>query len=627
MTIRLLSPTLINQIAAGEVIERPASALKELVENALDAGATKIDVMLGDGGKSYLSVTDNGKGMSPEDLKVCIERHATSKLPTDDLFAISSFGFRGEALPSIGSVARLVITSRARGSAEAWQIEVDGGVKGQMTPASLNEGTKVEVKDLFYATPARLKFLKATPTETGYIKDVINRLAMANPAVTFKLCDEKRQILFYPATDNPLERIGKIFGTGFVENCVEVDAEHNGFKLTGYASLPTYTRSTTTEQHLFVNGRWIKDRVLLGCIKGAYQGLLGVDSGHPVVALFLTVPPSEVDVNVHPAKTEVRFKDAGVVRGLIVGSLKNVLAEAGHKTSSTIGIGALDAAHVGFLPERRPQPRVSSFASTTSSYGATVPRAGDYPNVNKSNYCIDRPSDRSMPEAYQVASPAMFCEYSAKAPAPAQIQDADQAQQVKPEDFPPLGLARGQVMETYIISQTPDSIIITDQHAAHERLTYEKIRANLDKHIETQLLLIPEIVTVGEENALFLSERAEELARYGLHIERFGLDAVMVRQIPALLGETDIKGLIVDMVDTLKEFGDTTALEDKIQAICARMACHGSVRSGRVLTVDEMNALLRQMEACGKSGQCIHGRPTYIELKLKDIERLFGRRA
>ena len=627
MTIRLLSPTLINQIAAGEVIERPASALKELVENALDAGVTKIDVMLGDGGKSYLSVTDNGKGMSPEDLKVCIERHATSKLPTDDLFAISSFGFRGEALPSIGSVARLVITSRARGSAEAWQIEVDGGERREMTPASLNEGTKVEVKDLFYATPARLKFLKATPTETGYIKDVINHLAMANPAVTFKLCDEKRQILFYPATDNPLERIGKIFGTGFVENCVEVDAEHNGFKLTGYASLPTYTRSTTTEQHLFVNGRWIKDRVLLGCIKGAYQGLLGVDSGHPVVALFLTVPPSEVDVNVHPAKTEVRFKDAGVVRGLIVGSLKNVLAEAGHKTSSTIGIGALDAAHVGFLPERRPQPRVSSFTSTASSYGAIAPRAGDYPNVSKSNYCTERPSDRPAPEVYQVASPAMLCEYSAKAPAPAQIQDADQAQQVRPEDFPPLGLARGQVMETYIISQTPDSIIITDQHAAHERLTYEKIRTNLDKHIETQLLLIPEIVTVGEENALFLSDRSEELARYGLHIERFGLDAVMVRQVPALLGETDIKGLIVDMVDTLKEFGDTTALEDKIQAICARMACHGSVRSGRVLTVDEMNALLRQMEACGKSGQCIHGRPTYIELKLKDIERLFGRRA
>ncbi len=627
MTIRLLSPTLINQIAAGEVIERPASALKELVENALDAGATKIDVMLGDGGKSYLSVPENGNGMSPEDLKGCIEGRAAARVPTDDLFAISSFGFRGEALPSIGSVARLVITSRARGSAEAWQIEVDGGERREMTPASLNEGTKVEVKDLFYATPARLKFLKATPTETGYIKDVINRLAMANPAVTFKLCDEKRQILFYPATDNPLERIGKIFGTGFVENCVEVDAEHNGFKLTGYASLPTYTRSTTTEQHLFVNGRWIKDRVLLGCIKGAYQGLLGVDSGHPVVALFLTVPPSEVDVNVHPAKTEVRFKDAGVVRGLIVGSLKNVLAEAGHKTSSTIGIGALDAAHVGFLPERRPQSRASSFTSTASSYGAAVPRAGDYPNVNKSNYCIERPSDRPAPDAYQVASPAMLCEYSAKAPAPAQIQDADQAQQVRPEDFPPLGLARGQVMETYIISQTPDSIIITDQHAAHERLTYEKIRTNLDKHIETQLLLIPEIVTVGEENALFLSDRAEELARYGLLIERFGLDAVMVRQVPALLGETDIKGLIVDMVDTLKEFGDTTALEDKIQAICARMACHGSVRSGRVLTVDEMNALLRQMEACGKSGQCIHGRPTYIELKLKDIERLFGRRA
>ncbi|MGN1091140.1 MAG: DNA mismatch repair endonuclease MutL, partial [Alphaproteobacteria bacterium] len=548
MGIRLLPPNLINQIAAGEVIERPSSALKELIENAIDAGSTRIDIVLGDGGKSYLSVVDNGKGMNKDDLAVCVERHATSKLPTNDLFAISSFGFRGEALPSIGSVARLVITSRQKGSDEAWQIEVEGGRKSNVMPASFNEGTKVEVKDLFFATPARLKFLKATPTETGYIKEVINHLAMANPEVSFRLTDEKRELLFYPATDNLLDRIGKIFGSGFAQNCVEVDAEHNGYALKGFASLPTYTRSTTCEQHLFVNGRWIKDRILMGCIKGAYQGLLGVDSGHPVVALFLTVPHSDVDVNVHPAKTEVRFKDAAIIRGLIVGSLKNALAEAGHKTSTTIGIGALDSTRTGILPP----VRSNSYQKNTAQYYPKATGAFTSPEEKENNYLSQKPLQ-------------MDNFYSFKQTSVAPVLNDD-----KGEDFPPLGLARAQVMETYIISQTKDSIVITDQHAAHERLTYEKIRSEMDSHVQTQLLLIPEIVKLSEEDVMLLSSKLEELKKYGLYLEIFGGDSVMVREIPSVLGNTDIAGLVQDMADTFKEFGDTTALEDKIQAICAR---------------------------------------------------------
>ena len=605
MTIRLLSPTLINQIAAGEVIERPSSALKELIENALDADASIIDVMLGDGGKSYLSVTDNGKGISKDDLEIAVERHATSKLPTDDLFAISSFGFRGEALPSIGSVARMTITSRTKESQNAWSISVEGGVKSKVSPAALNYGTKVEVKDLFFATPARLKFLKATPTEVGYIKDVINRLAMAYPNVNFKLSDEKRQILFYPATDNLLERVGKVIGSGFKENAVEVSGEHDGFKIHGFVGLPTYTRSTASEQHLFVNGRWVKDKLLAGCLKGAYQGLLGVDSGHPVAVLFLTVPQREVDVNVHPAKTEVRFKDASIIRGLIVTTVKAALAEAGHRTSTTIGIGALDKAEAQILPERR-------------SFGGYIPRN------SYADYRIEKPYIKDLQNSYEAQQPFKMNDYySAKAVSYEQTMPENPPLE---NEFPPLGLARGQVMETYIISETPNSLIITDQHAAHERLTYEKIRSALETKMETQLLLIPEIVALDEENVHLLMEKSEELKKFGFIIEQFGTDSVIVREIPALLDKTDIKGLVVDMLDTFKEFGDTTALEDKIQAICARMACHGSVRAGRTLTVPEMNALLRQMEACGKSGQCIHGRPTYIELKVSDIERLFGRK-
>ena len=599
-SIRLLSPTLINQIAAGEVIERPASAIKELVENAIDAGATRIDVVMIDGGKTYMSVTDNGKGMTPDELTLAVERHATSKLPEDDLFNIHYLGFRGEALPSIGSVSRLTITSKQKGHDEAWTVFVDGGEKQPVRPDGAPVGTKVEVRDLFFATPARLKFLKSTPTELGYAKDVLRKLAMIHPEISFSLSDDKRQIVRYLPTTDPLERVAAVMGKDFRENAVEVHGEHDGVTLDGFISLPTYTRSTSTEQYLFVNGRWVKDRMLFGCVKGAYQGLMGHGSdGYPVLALFLNVPCRQVDVNVHPAKSEVRFKDAAPIRGLIVGTLKNALAEAGHRTSTTIGIGALGHSSAGIMPQRH-TPRRSLSAT---HFDAQAPL-----NLN------DTYSASVMTKDTPAVAPAVMMQTEAS-------DEPDTS-----TDFPPLGLARAQVHETYIISQTPDSIIITDQHAAHERLTYEKIRAGLNGKMERQLLLIPEVVSLTEEEADRLLAHKEELETMGLLIDSFGLDAIVVREIPAVLGEPDIQKLMKDIADTLLEYGQASALEDRIQALCARMACHGSVRSGRVLDASEMNALLRQMESCGTSGQCIHGRPTYIELKLKDIEKLFGRR-
>ena len=599
-SIRLLSPTLINQIAAGEVIERPASALKELVENAIDAGATRIDVVMIDGGKSYMSVTDNGKGMTAEELTLAVERHATSKLPEDDLFNIHYLGFRGEALPSIGSVARLTITSKQKNCLEAWSIHVEGGRKNTPRPTGAPEGTKVEVRDLFFATPARLKFLKSTQTEIGYAKDVLHKLAMLHPEIAFSLSDDKRQILKYFPTTSLLDRVSEIMGKDFRDNAIEVHGEHNNITLNGFISLPTYTRSTSTEQYLYVNGRWIKDKMLFGCVKGAYQGLMGHGSdGYPVLSLFLNLPPHDVDVNVHPAKTEVRFKDIASVRGLIVGTLKNALAESGHRTSTTIGIGALGRSSVGIIPQRH-SPRPSLVAKSFKSQTPLALTDSYSVNVIKNPYNIQSIS-----------------------PIPSETNEKIQTTE---EEFPPLGLARAQVHKTYIISQTSDSLIITDQHAAHERLTYEKIHTGLNGKMDRQLLLIPEVVSLTEEETNRLLSHKKELESMGLLIDSFGLDAVVVREIPAVLGEPDIQKLIKDIADTLLEYGQASALEDRIQALCARMAGHGSVRPGRILNADEMNALLRQMENCKTSGQCIHGRPTYIELKIKDIEKLFGRK-
>lgn len=610
--IRVLPQNLINQIAAGEVVERPSAALKELIENAIDAGSSRIDVKIKDGGKTYFSVTDNGKGMTKEELSLCIERHATSKLPDDDLFNISYLGFRGEALPSIASVSRLKITSRPKTLDQGWSIRVSGGKKEEIEPVPATYGTTVEVSDLFYATPARLKFLKSTLSETSSIKDVINRLAMAYPNIHFSLSDEKRLVLNYAPVNSLLLRVAQVIGKSFDENALPIDAEYDGTRLTGFVGLPTYTRSTSQDQYLFVNGRFVKDKVLIGAIRGAFQGLISHEV-HPVLALFLSVPPHEVDVNVHPAKTEVRFSNAAKIRGLLVSSIRNILAENGHKTNSTIGIGALEKSfsHI--------QSSVPSSIRTTSSSFNDM--RSFHIKEELPTFMVNQPSVSSA-EPYETPTrqqtiPFRDALYSVKT-------EVNANEPMDVEEFPPLGFAKAQLHKTYIVSQTKDSIIITDQHAAHERLTYEKLIKN-NEVLQGQLLLIPEIVDLKSDEVDILLSRSEELKSFGFVVESFGGNSIIVREIPALFSKANIFKLIEDLAATIKAYDDTILLKDKLKDICARMACHGSVRAGRVLTIDEMNALLRQMENCGTSGQCIHGRPTYVELKLQDIERLFGR--
>jgi len=590
--LRLLPQTLINQIAAGEVVERPASAIKELIENAIDAGANRIDIRITEGGKSYFSVTDNGKGMTKDELSLAVERHATSKLPDDNLVNITFLGFRGEALPSIASVAKMKITSRPQETPSGWMIEVEGGQKKEPVPAPATYGTTVEVRDLFYATPARLKFLKSEQSEQLAVREVVDKLAMCYPNISFSLENENKKLISYPATDNLFDRVSMVIGHEFKDNALPVQTEYDGIKLAGFVGLPTYTRATSTEQYLYVNGRCVKDKVLLGAIRGAYQGLMGHGSdGYPVLALFLSVPCDQVDVNVSPAKTEVRFADAGKIRGLLVASIRNVLAEHGQKTATTLNIGSLGSA------EQAPtytQPQRHSYSS---------------PHLNYPSYTPTQKQE----------SLGLADSYSVKVEAPISHPETEQK-------LPPLGLAKAQIHKTYIVSQAEDAILIVDQHAAHERLTYEKMMQNFGEKPQTQLLLVPEIIDLRPEEVSLLTSRAEELKEMGWIVEAFGTDCVAVRELPALLDKADIKKIVQDLVDTLKTFDDTVLLKDKMKDICARMACHGSVRAGRVLTIDEMNALLRQMEACGTSGQCIHGRPTYITLKLDDIEKMFGRK-
>ena len=623
LSIRLLPQNLINQIAAGEVVERPSAALKELIENSIDAGSTRIDIKIQEGGKTYFCVTDNGKGMTKNELELCIERHATSKLPDDDLFHICFLGFRGEALPSIASVAKLSITSRTKEMDEAWKISVEGGIKKDLAPVPATYGTTVEVRDLFFATPARLKFLKSAQSEMLNIKDTVNRLAMAYPQIHFSLSDEKRTILNYTPASTLLTRITQVIGKAFDENALAIEADYEGTKLTGFVGLPTYTRSTSQDQYLFVNGRFVKDKVLIGAIRGAFQGLIGHDT-HPVLALFLSVPQQEVDVNVHPAKTEVRFANAPKIRGLLVSSIRNVLAENGHRTSSTIGIGALEKSipvpfstksssfsfnkPSYFNQSLKQEEIIENFNTSDNSFGLQEPQAHSF---------SDLPSQKQ--EFINFSEPT----FSVKSYEEERLEQENQIS-LQTEVFPPLGFAKAQMHETYIVSQTKDSIIITDQHAAHERLTYERLIKNHES-LQSQLLLIPEIIDLSEDEAIILLERAEELKTFGFIIEPFGGNSIVVREMPALLNKTNISKLMVDLAQTLKEFEDTVLLKDKIKDICARMACHGSIRAGRNLTIPEMNALLRQMEECTTSGQCIHGRPTYIELKLPDVERLFGR--
>jgi len=604
MTIRRLPPTLVNRIAAGEVVERPASAVKELVENAIDAGARRIDIALRDGGRSLIVVTDDGAGMTPDELDLAVERHATSKLPDEDLMNIATLGFRGEALPSIASVSRFTLTSRPHNADSAFALVVEGGRKGKPIPAPHPPGTRVEVRDLFYATPARLKFLKEPRTETTHVSDTIKRLAMAFPGVAFGLNDDGRQVLNYPAATGDLlnsdlaaarlERLAMVMGRDFADNALPIEAVREGHRLTGHIGLPTLNRGNAQLQYLFVDGRPVRDRLLGGAVRAAYQDFLARDR-HPLVALFLEAPPGLVDVNVHPAKAEVRFRDAALVRGLIVGALRHALAEAGHRASTSVSNAALGAMRpVGGLPLHRPNN-------------------GDYysPGLRDGAAAYNAPLDSTLP-GDPLAGPSARPMPEDTAPNDARF---------------PLGAARAQVHETYILAQTGDGIVIVDQHAAHERLVYERMKAALaDSGVKRQILLLPEVVELGEDAAVRLVPRLGELAELGLVAEAFGPGAIVVREVPALLGELDIGGLVRDLADDLAEFDQHLSLKEKLEDVCSTMACHGSVRAGRRLTSDEMNALLRQMEVTPHSGQCNHGRPTYVELKLADIERLFGRR-
>lgn len=591
MRIRYLPETLINQIAAGEVIERPAAAIKELTENAIDAGATKIDVALRDGGKSLIVVEDNGAGMSREDLIAAVDRHATSKLPGDDLLNITHLGFRGEALASIAAVARLKISTKAP-QEEGWDLTVEGGRKSAPVPGSYPRGTRMEVRDLFYATPARLKFMKSERAEFMAVKEMLSRIAMAFPAIGFRLTHDEKLALNLPPCASSRERLAAIMGRDFEDNAMRIETQRESASLEGYASLPTLHRKTAQHQYLYVNGRPVKDKLLHGCIRAAYADVLARDR-HPLLALFLKLPPTEVDINVHPAKAEVRFRDPALVRGLIISALKHALHEQGHVASSSISHFALGAFHSGdsyfFAKSNCPQGNCPQTQMAEAAQEAYRPFAGFVPSARA----------ETVPES-----------------APQEISY-------------PLGAARAQLHENYIIAQSADGLVIIDQHAAHERLTYEKFKAQLaSKGVEKQGLLSPEIVTLDEARAESLLACADTLARLGLEIEAFGAGAVAVQSVPALLGhKADLQNLVRDLADDIADSDHAGGLEERLHEILSRMACHGSVRSGRRMNAEEMNALLRQMEKTPYSGQCNHGRPTYIELKLSDIEKLFGRTA
>ena len=589
--IRQLDETAINQIAAGEVVERPASAIKELVENAIDAGASRIDVDYADGGKRLIQVTDNGCGIASEDLALAMSRHATSKIDGSDLLNIQSFGFRGEALPSLGAVGKLTLTSRTATGSGA-ELQVMGGQLSPVRPAAMQPGTRATLRDLFYATPARLKFLRSDRAEAQAIADVVKRLAMAEPAIAFSLRDTvtDRVVFQVQAEQGDMfsalrGRLGQIMGRDFVDNAIAVDAEREGINLTGFAGLPTYSRGAAVAQYLFVNGRPVRDKLLLGALRGAYADFLSRDR-HPAVALFVECDPTLVDVNVHPAKSEVRFREPAMVRGLIVSGLRHALAEAGHRASTTVSSAALGA----FTPEPTGQPRV---------------------------YQMDRP--RNAPGYSGLAETATMFE-----PQPSARVEED-APQVEAQHRP-LGAARAQLHENYILSQTEDGLVIVDAHAAHERLVYEKLKAQMaNTGVGAQALLIPEVISLSDGDMALLMEQNATLSQMGLSIEPFGQGAVAVQSVPALLGHVDVQRLVLDIVDELSDGGTQQSLQTQLDAILSRVACHGSVRTGRRMQADEMNALLREMEATPHSGQCNHGRPTYVSLAMSDIEKLFGR--
>jgi DNA mismatch repair protein MutL len=596
VAVRQLTPETINRIAAGEVIERPASVVKELVENAIDAGARRIEIVAAGGGLSLLRVTDDGCGMSAADLSLAVERHATSKLSDEDLFNIATLGFRGEALPSIGAVSSLTIRTRQHEAAHGLELLVDRGVKGAVAPAAMNCGTSVEVRELFSATPARLKFMKSERAENQAISEIVKRLAMAQPAIAFSLTTGERAGLTLsacpPGADGQLQRLGRIMGREFLDDALLIDGARDGVRVSGFAGLPTLHRPDSGLQFLFVNGRPVRDRLLLGAVRAAYGDLLP-KGRHPLLAIFVALDPHEVDVNVHPTKAEVRFRDAALVRSLVIGGLRHALEQAGHRASAQGGARMLETL------ARAPAPSASGWAPRqgTAAPGPR-PASGFSEAVQAPLTHVDQPSAKAAAE-----------------PAPEDLLDR------------PLGAARVQLHETYIVAETRDSVVIVDQHAAHERLVYERMKAMLaNGGVPRQGLLIPEIVELDADEVEALAEAAPQLARLGLSVEAFGPGAVIVREVPALLGETDVKGLVRDLArEVVGELAEGI-LQQRLEAVCASMACHGSVRAGRRLTAEEMNALLREMEATPHSGQCNHGRPTYVELRRADIERLFGRR-
>ena len=619
MPIRVLPSNLVNQIAAGEVIERPASVIKELVENAIDAGATKVEVMLEGGGKNLITVTDNGKGISPEELTLAVERHATSKLPDNDLFNINFLGFRGEALPSIASVSKMTISSRQEGSDSGWQISVNGGDKGEVKPAAVALGTKIEVRDLFYTTPARLKFMKSDSSETAQCVDMLQRIALANPQISFYLESDGKKKVALNACQGELfdcrqRRVADVLGGEFEENSVGIDAHNDFCKISGFIGVPTYNKANSLSEFLFVNNRPVRDKLILGAIKGAYQDMM-TSGRYPACAVFIEVEPMYVDVNVHPTKAEVRFYDNGAIRSLLVGSIRHALSFGGQKSVETGGLEHLlertiEGVETDLAPLHSPQP--------AKNYMLHEPAAGFA--ATPFNHVHSFSGGRGKSTASTMSIPALESKFS--------VRVAEEPTAETLEKVGELGLAKAQFHNTYIISQTEDSIVIIDQHAAHERITMERMKQSMAKHeqVPAQMLLLPEVVDLSLPEKENILEYAPQLAQLGLRLEEFGTSAVLVREIPALLGETDVKKLIKDMAAEISEWGGEYALSDKIHHICATIACHGSVRAGRQLNIEEMNRLLRDMEKTEHSGQCNHGRPTYVKIKLADIEKLFERR-
>jgi len=614
MPIRQLPPVLVNRIAAGEVIERPAAAVKELVENAIDAGADRIEITLKDGGQTLIAVADNGGGMAPGELSLAVERHCTSKLPDDNLLEIAALGFRGEALPSIGAVSRLRIVSRPPGADSAWEIRVEAGDKHAPVPAAHPPGTRVEVRDLFFATPARLKFMKTSRSERDQAVDTVKRLAMAYPAIAFTVIGDDDRVLLRLAAEigtlaprelDPWElgddprrsRLAALLGREFAENSIAIDAERQGFRLTGRIGLPTLNRGLPRDQYLVVNGRPVRDRLLVGAVRGAYQDVLARDR-HPIVALFVDGPPTEIDVNVHPAKAEIRFRDAGLVRGLIVGALRHALDATGHRASTTVSDAALAAFRA---PDGINQTSVMPRFALPPGRPTALPR-GLYETGN-GFLAPNLPPGASEPAAEMAVATA------------------------GEEPETPLGHARAQLHGTYIVAETAAGIVLVDQHAAHERIVHERMKEALAaRGVARQALLIPEVVELDPSLATRLVARSDELAEFGLVLEEFGAGAVVVREVPALLPGLAIADLVRDLAEELAEWDDALSLKERIDSVCGTLACHTSVRAGNRLSPAEMDALLRQMEATPNSGQCNHGRPTYVTLALADIERLFGRR-